>query len=97
MDAANLTLEQAADVVIAEGFGWQACKEGTARAPAHCKNLAPLLTKHGGPVGSTIVLELLKAWNRGFHACRAELVGVGDAITHARPMAELTDDNTCPW
>lgn len=69
----ELTTEQAADVVIAEGFGWQACKEGTAKAPAQCKNLAPLLTKHNGPVGTTIILPLLDAWNRGFHACNLAL------------------------
>lgn len=72
----TLTTEQAADVVIAEGLGWQARKDESAKAPAQCKSLAPLLTKYNGPVGgklSKVVFALLDAWNRGFQACHLEL------------------------
>lgn len=72
----ELTTAQAADVVIAEGFGWQARKDGTAKAPAQCKNIAPLLKKYNGPVGgelSKVLCALLDAWNRGFQSCHLEL------------------------
>ena len=75
----KLTVEQAADLVIAEGFGWQARKSGTAKAPDQCKNFEPLLKKYNGPIGgelSKVLFALLDAWNRGFQNCHLELTKI---------------------
>ena len=71
----TFTTEQAADIALAETFGYNARKAEThVKAPAQCLNLQPLLSKHNGPIGSgSIVIDLLAAWNKGFQ--RANLEG----------------------
>ena len=52
MKTATLTAEQAADIIIAESFGSDAFNNGSAKAPFQCKQLAPMLRKHNGPIGN---------------------------------------------
>lgn len=63
--AKQLTNDQAADIIIAESFGRDAFKLGTAKAPFQCKQLAPMLRKHSGPIGTGIIDLLCKAWAKG--------------------------------
>lgn len=79
--ADDIATDEAADLILAESYGWYARKEGTASAPAQCKDLQPLLAKYNGPVGSSsVLLALLQAWSRGYHSCHAELVGLPHQI-----------------
>ena len=65
MKAEQLTAEQAADIIIAESFGSDAFNNGSAKAPFQCKQLAPMLRKHDGPIGTGIIDLLCKAWAKG--------------------------------
>lgn len=65
MKTAQLTTDQAADIIIAESFGSDAFYTGSANAPFQCKQLAPMLRKHNGPIGTGIIDLLCKAWAKG--------------------------------
>ena len=61
----QLTNDQASDIIIAESFGSDAFKNNSAKAPYQCKQLAPMLRKHAGPIGTGIIDLLCKAWAKG--------------------------------
>ena len=63
--ANQLTNDQASDIIIAESFGREAFNTESAKAPFQCKQLAPMLRKHNGPIGTGIIDLLCKAWAKG--------------------------------
>jgi len=67
MDTHGFNAKQAAALVAAEGFGWQARKCGACKAPAQCRAVMDLVKDYQGQAGMT--LALLRAWNRGFASC----------------------------
>jgi hypothetical protein len=61
----QLTSDQASDIIIAESFGRDAFINASSKAPYQCKQLAPMLRKHDGPIGTGIIDLLCKAWAKG--------------------------------
>ena len=61
----TITNDQASDIIIAESYGTEAFKNGSAKAPFQDKRLYAMLQKHSGPIGTGLVNLLCQAWTKG--------------------------------
>jgi len=66
----DYNLDESADIIIAEGLGWAAFKEGKIKAPCQDPELTDIMQRHRikGQLFTEMSTVLMRAWLRGQQA-----------------------------